>query len=101
MRHMLENAGWSVVTASTGEAGLNKFEEIPDEIACVVIDLALPGMDGFMLRDQILEIKDVPVLFVTGFSELNSNKAIVLVKPFSPKELTSTIDGVIQDFTST
>ncbi len=66
-RQMLEVEGWSVVEAGDGRAGLARFEVARPDL--ILLDLAMPGMDGFDFADEIRRRDpghDVPILVTTA-----------------------------------
>src|SRR5579875_3529207 len=88
-------AGWEVVTAGSGSAGISKARTIkPDAI---LLDVMMPGMDGpttFQEMKTIPEIAGIPVILLTAkvqaadqkrFSDLGV--ARVMFKPFDPLTL--------------
>ena len=67
---LLERMGFRVLTASDGREAVDLFREQPDSITCVLLDLAMPEMDGkatFRVLRQLRE--DVKVILTTGFDE--------------------------------
>ena len=69
VRMMLENASYEVVSAYDGKEGIEKAkQEKPDAI---VLDLMMPGMDGFEACKEMKndpDLKDIPVLVLTAIS---------------------------------
>ena len=61
----LIRAGYEVVEAETGEEALEKLSENPD-VRVTLLDIMLPGTDGFALCRAAREQGDAPVLFVTA-----------------------------------
>ena len=57
-RDYLEIDGFSVEIALTGDEGLNKA--LKDEVDLVLLDLMLPGLDGFQICKAIRTEKDIP-----------------------------------------
>jgi CheY-like chemotaxis protein len=91
----LEFAGLRVETATTAEEGLSKaFAEPP---AAIIMDLALPGMDGCEATRRLkadARTKDVPIVVVTGHAvpdrlqdALDAGAEVVLTKPLVPMAL--------------
>jgi signal transduction histidine kinase/CheY-like chemotaxis protein len=90
----LEDAGYEVLVATSGEAGLEIARtHVPDVI---LLDVLLPGMDGWevlrrLKRDKLL--RDVPVVFVTVVDEQDVGLALgavdYLVKPIDRQMLLS------------
>ncbi|MCC2980656.1 ATP-binding protein [Sphingomonas sp. IC4-52] len=71
-REILEEVGYRITTAETGEEGLAAFRSAPEEsIDLVFTDLVMPGgINGIVLAQEIAKIApDVPVLMTTGYNE--------------------------------
>lgn len=71
-REILEEVGYQITTAETGEEGLASFQAAPDgSIDLVFTDLVMPGgINGIVLAQEITKIApDVPVLMTTGYNE--------------------------------
>jgi DNA-binding response OmpR family regulator len=61
---MLEEAGFQVISASNGEGGLHlAYAEHPN---LVLLDIMMPGMDGFQVLDHLRAMTDVPVIMLTA-----------------------------------
>src|ERR671918_2549931 len=60
----LEDEGWSVEETETGEEALNAFQRQPADV--VLIDIMLPGIDGFDVCRAIRRSSDVPIIMVTA-----------------------------------
>ena len=90
-----------VITAYDGEKGLDLFfEEQPD---VVILDVALPEMNGFEVLRRIRQVSDVPVLMLTAKGdEMDKVKGLELgaddyiTKPFSHLELFARIKAVLR-----
>jgi DNA-binding response OmpR family regulator len=96
-RDYLEIEGFSVDIAFTGQDGLNKalFNE---QIDLVLLDLMLPGTDGYQICREIRSKKDIPILMVSAKKEdidkirgLGLGADDYVVKPFSPSELVARV----------
>src|ERR1700737_2720946 len=64
LRLVLEDEGYVVAEAESGEAALAAFDTRPPDV--ILIDLMLPGMDGFALCRNIRRRSDVPAIMVTA-----------------------------------
>lgn len=60
----LEMQGYTVYTADDGLLGLKKFNEVMPDL--LVLDVALPSMDGLTICQRVREISDVPILMMTA-----------------------------------
>ena len=62
----LELSGFEVAIEHTGDEGLKKA--LKEDFDLVVLDLMLPGLDGFEVCKKIREKKDIPILMVSAGS---------------------------------
>ena len=92
----LELSGFEVETASRGDTGLEKA--LSQEYDLIILDLMLPGMDGFEVCRRIREVKDVPLLMVSAKKDdIDKTRGLGLgaddyiTKPFSPSELVARV----------
>ena len=90
-----------VITAYDGEKGLDLFFEEQPEV--VILDVALPEMNGFEVLRRIRQVSDVPVLMLTAKGEeMDKVKGLELgaddyiTKPFSHLELFARIKAVLR-----
>ena len=97
MQRILELEGYRVLIANNGEAALAVFDgEAPD---LVLLDIMMPGPDGFLVIDRIREESNAPIIMLTAKRDTESiRKAIELgaddfvKKPFRPAELIARIN---------
>lgn len=99
-RDYLEVSGYEVTAVADGAEGLQLA--LGKDYALIILDLMLPGMDGFEICRQIRNEKDVPLIMVTAKKEeIDKNRGFGLgiddyiVKPFSPSELVARVNAHI------
>ena len=92
----LELSDFEVEICNTGDKGLKMALE--NEVDLIILDLMLPGMDGFEVCRQIREAKNVPILMVSARKDdidkirgLGLGADDYMTKPFSPSELVARV----------
>jgi DNA-binding response OmpR family regulator len=101
IRLYLEQANYTVITASDGVAGLELHaREHPD---LVILDLMLPALDGMEVCRRIRSWASTPILMLTArqgeedrIAGLELGADDYLVKPFSPRELVSRVKAILR-----
>ena len=69
LSHVLEEEGYSVVSAASGQEALETFRKYSDEIVLIIQDLKLPDLDGArLLARYTTEAPGIPVIVITDFS---------------------------------
>ncbi|NBH84645.1 DNA-binding response regulator [bacterium C-53] len=92
----LELSGFTVDIENTGESGLRKA--LSGEFDLFILDLMLPGIDGFEICKKIREIKNTPIIMVSAKKDdidkirgLGLGADDYMTKPFSPSELVARV----------
>ncbi len=101
LRALLERAGYNVTDAPDGRAGLRElYAGSPD---LVILDVAMPGLDGWETLERIREVSDVPILMLTARdAELERVRGLkggaddYVVKPFGRQELVARVDVLLR-----
>jgi two-component system cell cycle response regulator len=101
--HVLSAAGNNVINAETAEEAFMAIRKDRPEV--ILLDLALPGMDGFTLVRKLkanAETRDIPVIAVTAFPEMFSKADALaagceayLLKPLNTRTLPDEINAVV------
>jgi DNA-binding response OmpR family regulator len=101
VRQLLERAGLEVLEAAEGRAGLRTLHS--ERPGLVLLDVTLPGLDGWQTLERIRELSDVPVVMLTAHSsELEKVRALqagaddYVTKPFGMQELLARIQAVLR-----
>jgi two-component system, OmpR family, response regulator len=102
MAEVLEGAGYQVLTAASGTAGLRALAE--HSVDVVVTDVGMPGMGGLEVARAAKEIAPgVPVVVVTGYTEREDIASArgrevdaVLVKPVDPDALVAAVAQMVK-----
>ncbi|MFH2038391.1 MAG: response regulator transcription factor [Chloroflexota bacterium] len=97
----LKRAGYSVTCYADGLAALKALnDQLPD---LIILDVMLPGMDGFALTRQLRDHSNVPIILLTSrrdetdrIAGLELGADDYVVKPFSPQELVSRVRAVLR-----
>jgi DNA-binding response OmpR family regulator len=94
-------AGFEVSTARSGATALKLLEE--GWPALVVVDLMMPGMDGFELCRRIKQLADIPIIVLSAVDESEAKVSALelyaedyVTKPFDPDELIARIQRVLR-----
>jgi len=101
VRMYLEQEGYRVTHEVTGEDGLRRLEERPPSM--LVLDIALPGIDGIEVCRRLRAKSNLPVLMLTARdSEIDKVVGLemgaddYLTKPFSPRELVARVKAILR-----
>jgi len=99
LKHAFAQEGWKLIQAKTGEQGLERLRK--EGADCVVLDIMLPGMDGFKALKKIRadeSLRSLPVIMCTARGEeadvvagLELGADDYVVKPYSPRVLAARI----------
>ncbi|MDI3508276.1 MAG: two-component system, OmpR family, response regulator [Clostridiales bacterium] len=95
--------GFEVDIANNGKEGMSHFSNNPPNI--VILDIMLPGKDGWDVCREIRRMSDIPIIMLTAKSEtfdkvlgLELGADDYVVKPFDPKELIARVKAVLRRY---
>ncbi len=101
VRDILKMEGYRVITADSGEAAVAAFEQqLPD---LVVLDIILPGIDGYAVCQRIRSSSQVPIIMLTAMGSddekvrgLDAGADDYVAKPFSVEVLLARVKAVLR-----
>ena len=98
----LERAGYNVHVSNDGLVGLGEFMSTGADL--VVLDVKMPGLNGWEVYSRIREVSQVPVIMLSAYEREQNHNHIsnpdadcYLSKPFSVKELLTKIQILLSD----
>ncbi|MGB9904075.1 MAG: response regulator transcription factor [Desulfotomaculales bacterium] len=101
VRMYLQAEGFSVTEAKDGRQALEIFRQ--DSFDLIILDIMMPGLDGWEVCREIRKSSPVPVIMLTARGEevdrvlgLELGADDYVVKPFSPRELTARVKAVLR-----
>jgi len=101
IKTFLENAGYVVEDFETGDLLLEAFAESPADL--VVLDVMMPGSNGFVVCKELRKKSTVPIIMLTARDSdldyatgLDLGSDDYLIKPFSPMALVKRIEAIFR-----
>ena len=99
IQHILEELGYTVITAEHGAQALELFDHVPDEVQLVLLDLNMPVLDGAETARAMRDRKpDIPILVMSGIADGDALQRFesmrisgFIPKPFAPDQLAQAI----------
>ncbi len=92
LQRTLEKAGYDVITAANGQEALDKISQF--DVSLVLLDIMMPGLDGFEVLARIPPHLNIPVIMLSGIRDettkidsLGLGADDYIAKPFSAEEL--------------
>ena len=103
LRLYLEKEGMECQVAGDGLVGLEKFGQFQPDL--ILLDIMLPGMDGWSVCKKVRETSKVPIIMLTAKGELEDKVSGLemgaddyITKPFEMKELLARVHAVLRRF---
>lgn len=97
----LQKEGFAVESAADGRDAVARFSQV--QPAMVILDVMMPGMDGFEVCREIRREHDVPILMLTARSDdvdkivgLELGADDYMTKPFNPRELVARVKAILR-----
>ncbi len=101
LKHLLRSAGYNVLGATSGQEALKKFSEVKPNL--VLLDLMMPGMDGWETYRYLRQMTDVPVMILSAVTNkeevvraLRMGVDDYLTKPFINAEVVARVEAVLR-----
>jgi len=101
LQRVLKEADYDVVTAANGQEALDKMSQL--KIKLVLLDIKMPGLDGFQVLDLIRKSSNVPVIMLTAVKEVTTVRDTLSLgaddyvrKPFHTRELLARIQAKLR-----
>ncbi len=101
MQRTLELEGYRVLTAASGQAALDVFDEETADL--MILDIVMPGIDGYTVCQRVREFSQMPIIIVTAkdsdeekIAGLDAGADDYVTKPFSARELVARVRAVLR-----
>lgn len=102
VKDFLVKEGYEVIEASDGNEALDRFYE-DNDISLIILDVMMPGVDGYEVCKEIRSQSNVPVIMLTAKGEerdellgFNTGADEYISKPFSPKILVARVNALLR-----
>ena len=99
----LEKDGFSTEICNNGETALDRLKSSSFDL--VLLDIMMPGLDGFQVLDSLRKFSDIPVIMLSARGEpmdkitgLDCGADDYITKPFEPQELIARIRAILRRF---
>jgi DNA-binding response OmpR family regulator len=97
LRYILEPMAFEVITANTGEEGIQLARSLSPDV--MVVDLLMPGMDGLKVLRSVRQFSSIPILILSAVNKpnmaeqaLNDGADDFLIKPMNSNVLIASIN---------
>ena len=101
IKEFLENAGYTVYDFENGDLLIEAFSENPADL--VILDVMMPGSNGFVVCKELRKISSVPIIMLTARDSdldyatgLDLGSDDYLIKPFSPMALVMRVKALFR-----
>jgi len=101
LKHILRSAGYNVLGASNGTEAIRKLADVKPHL--VLLDLMMPGMDGWETFSYMRKVSDVPVMIISAIANkedvvraLRSGVDDYVTKPFLNAEVVARVEAILR-----
>ncbi len=99
----LRQAGYNVIEAQDGDEAYELFTKHKDSLSLIILDIMMPGLNGWEVTKKIRETSNLPVIILTARSEefdelmgYESGADDYVTKPFSPSILVKRVEALLR-----
>lgn len=99
----LRQAGYNVIEAEDGDEAYALFEKHKSSLSLIILDIMMPGLNGWEVTKKIRETSNLPVIILTARSEefdelmgYESGADDYVTKPFSPSVLVKRVEALLR-----
>ncbi len=99
----LKLAGYNVIEAEDGDEAYALFEKHKSDLSLIILDIMMPGLNGWEVTKKIRETSNIPVIILTARSEefdelmgYESGADDYVTKPFSPSVLVKRVEALLR-----
>lgn len=99
----LKKSGYEVIEAEDGDITVELFNKFRDSVDLIILDIMMPGLNGWEVCKKIRESSSVPIIMLTArseeFDELTGYEAGIddyVTKPFSPTILVKRVEALLR-----
>ena len=101
LQWLLEGKDYRVRCFDSAESFLSRYD--PREVACLIVDIRMPGVTGLELQDRLLERKSpLPIVFITGHGDvpmavntMKKGAMDFIPKPFNEEEMLNVVERML------
>ena len=102
LQWLLEGKDYRVRCFDSAETFLSRYD--PREVACLIVDIRMPGISGLELQDRLVERKSpLPIVFITGHGDvpmavttMKKGAMDFIQKPFKEEELVGLVERMLE-----
>lgn len=101
----LESVGWHVKDFNSAIQFMDTYENVPDDLGCLVLDIRMPVMSGLHLQQRLLGRGwTIPIVFITGHGDvelavqaMKNGACDFLEKPFKDQALLDAVENAVRE----